>query len=239
MRFLKKSKAFTMLELMIVVTVIGILALVLVPRMRGAKDSVRDSAVEANLLAVKSVAERLIDDFDNPNLLATAILKSLDGEVENPYSGSKGVLFAYFQEGVSESVEGTQTDFHDWKLGRTKTEDITWEDMGNKNNWLEETGLASSVQVWINGVGYDHESGSHAYFASNGNGIGSSITNAYPGEVDSNIRASQGAVILSITKRVSSKTLWGSNMQINLYAFDGKTQSMTSREKSPTIIQLR
>jgi prepilin-type N-terminal cleavage/methylation domain-containing protein len=120
----KEKKGFTMLELMIVVAVIGILAVILMPRMFGAKDRVRDSAVEANLLAVKSVAERLIDDFDDPNLLATAILKSLDGEVENPYSGSKGVLFAFYQEGVSAIDPGTHKSFHGWNLRRTMTEEL-------------------------------------------------------------------------------------------------------------------
>jgi prepilin-type N-terminal cleavage/methylation domain-containing protein len=237
MRFLMKSKAFTMLELMIVVTVIGILAVVLMPRMMGAKDSVRDSAVESNMLAVKAVAERLMDDFDNPNKLAEAILKTLDGEIENPYSGSKGVLFVSYQEGVTATASGVTTDFHGWQLGRTPTENITWDDVVTPSS-LAGPALASAMQVWINGVQFDDEEGSYANFASDGNG-NESTSNQYPGSEANHISASQGTVILAITKRDSGKNLWASNMQINLYAFDGKTQSMTSRDKSPKIIQLR
>lgn len=227
MRKSKKIVGFTMIELMIVISVISILVLVLIPRISGLRNDVRMSNVEANLYAVSAVCARLIDDYDEPEALGKAILKEVDGRVKNPFSDSKNVLFAYTVTGATVAAEGSHGEFHGWKTGKTDT--TTW-------NYSDD-GKPSAVLLWIQKKIYDGYQGAHYYFASDGNTLNSQ-ENIFP-NFSNEISASKGAVVIAITKREGGSTLWGRNLQINLYAFDEDSDSITSSSESPTFFQTR
>ena len=82
-----------MLELMMVVTIIGILAVVLLPRMGGMRESVRESSVESNMLAVRSVCERYIDDYISPSAFFVRIKDELESRsLENPFTDKRSIV---------------------------------------------------------------------------------------------------------------------------------------------------
>lgn len=82
-----------MLELMVVVTIIGILAVVLLPRMGWMREGVRESSVESNMLAVRSVCERYVDDYISPSAFFASIKAELDSRsLENPFTDKRDIV---------------------------------------------------------------------------------------------------------------------------------------------------
>ncbi len=82
-----------MIELMLVMTIIGILAVVLIPRMGGMREGVRESSVESNMLAVRSVCERYIDDYISPSAFFASIKDELDDRsLENPFTDETSIV---------------------------------------------------------------------------------------------------------------------------------------------------
>lgn len=57
MKNLKKKKGFTLIELMIVLAIIGILAVVLVPKVGTLKDSTKNTGITANVGSVRAYLE--------------------------------------------------------------------------------------------------------------------------------------------------------------------------------------
>lgn len=65
MKVLKKSKGFTLVELIVVIAIIGILAAVLVPSITGYIDKTRASAAEQDAMTMhKEFLATLLDDID-------------------------------------------------------------------------------------------------------------------------------------------------------------------------------
>lgn len=62
---LKRLRAFTLIELLIVITIIGILAVALVPRIAGAPAKARDAARKADLQQIATGLEFYNDDHGN------------------------------------------------------------------------------------------------------------------------------------------------------------------------------
>ena len=87
----KNKKGFTMIELMIVITVIGILAIVLLPRIGRMRDEARTSGVETNIRDVQAMIELEIGRHANSTAGAAALEGRLNSrlgdDVENPFSG--------------------------------------------------------------------------------------------------------------------------------------------------------
>lgn len=91
-----------MLELMVVITIIGILTAVLVPRMGGMREDVRESSVKSNMLAVRSVCERYIDDYISPSDFFASIKEELESRsLENPFTDKTSIVTVNAIEGGS------------------------------------------------------------------------------------------------------------------------------------------
>jgi type IV pilus assembly protein PilA len=95
------KKGFTMIELMIVITVIGILAIVLLPRISGVRDEARTSGVETNLRAVQGQVELEIGKYESTSagavLLAARLKQRLEDDasmITNPITGLTGAATA-------------------------------------------------------------------------------------------------------------------------------------------------
>ncbi len=102
---MKNRKGFTLIEIMIVVAIIGILALVLVPKIGGMKNQAKLAGMDTNSRVAQAVVQRVINDFSATQLneLDAALLARLPGDTVNPFTDATGPL-AY-----SEVTDATPT----------------------------------------------------------------------------------------------------------------------------------
>ena len=103
------KKGFTMIELMIVITVIGILAIVLLPRIAGVRNESRTSGVETNLRAVQGQAEFEIGRYQSTTPGADSFAKRIKARLEddesiitNPITGNTGAEYLTQDQGIEE-----------------------------------------------------------------------------------------------------------------------------------------
>jgi len=94
----RKDEGFTLIELMIVIAVIGILAVVLMPKMAGIKTTARTTGVMTNTKSVQAYLtanyDRWVNDSGSTNATIAAEINtnfSLDNALKNPYTGGVAV----------------------------------------------------------------------------------------------------------------------------------------------------
>ena len=92
---MKNNKGFTLIELMIAIAIIGILALVLIPKVAGLKDSAREQGLDTNVRMGLSVAEGLLDTYTADATgcadIETALSTKLPLTAKNPFTKVAGV----------------------------------------------------------------------------------------------------------------------------------------------------
>ena len=104
-RVIINKKGFTMIELMIVITVIGILAIVLLPRISGIRNDARTAGVEANMRATQSVAELEISRYRlGEEEQFGERLESRLSDVANPFTGNEGTYYTSVGIGNKETL---------------------------------------------------------------------------------------------------------------------------------------
>lgn len=89
----RKDSGFTLIELMIVIAIIGILAVVLVPKMSGVKDSAKSAGVITNAKSVEAYVMVNVSNWSSTTAAASAIYKQFGPEagadvLKNPYGGT-------------------------------------------------------------------------------------------------------------------------------------------------------
>lgn len=104
---MKSRKGFTLIEIMIAVAIIGILALVLIPKISGMKTQTKLSGVDTNMRVAEGIVSNVINDFDSTDDLTdleTAIRNRL-GDVKNPLNQGAGVeLMATVTAGTDDAA---------------------------------------------------------------------------------------------------------------------------------------
>jgi len=114
---MKYPNAFTLLEVMIVVVVLGVLAAVVIPRFGGITNEARSSALQGSLGGVRSSiasfrTRAVIDGSDPFPTLAQLTTPGdvLSGEIPvNPYNGLSNVQAVSAGAGASRTVSGTSS----------------------------------------------------------------------------------------------------------------------------------
>lgn len=107
----RKDDGFTLIELMIVIAVIGILAVVLVPKMSGIKTGAKVTGVQTNAASVQAYVVSSMDKWINKGLANDAIATkisaqfSADNALKNPLSGETKQT-----SNIATTVLLTQTD---------------------------------------------------------------------------------------------------------------------------------
>lgn len=81
----RRDAGFTLIELMIVIAVIGILAVVLVPKVGAVKSQAKGTGIETNARVVQGYIEGRINKWTNQNMAATSIAT----EIENAFTTDK------------------------------------------------------------------------------------------------------------------------------------------------------
>lgn len=108
----RKDEGFTLIELMIVIAVIGILAVVLMPKMTGLKTGAKITGVQTNAVSVQAYVVSGMDKWINKNLSDAAITTAIsaqfsgDNALKNPLSG----LTTHSTDIVAASTLLTQTN---------------------------------------------------------------------------------------------------------------------------------
>ncbi|MCJ7690815.1 MAG: chitobiase/beta-hexosaminidase C-terminal domain-containing protein, partial [Clostridiaceae bacterium] len=84
------NKGFTMIELMIVIAVIGLLSVVLIPKVLPLKDAAKNNAVEANVFIVRSFLENRVG-ADKINIVSSLKTDSSTSNALNPIKDDIGL----------------------------------------------------------------------------------------------------------------------------------------------------
>lgn len=106
----RKDSGFTLIELMIVIAVIGILAIVLVPRVGAVKEQAKNSGLETNLRSVQGYAESRITKWDdNPSTTTSSIASDIENAFKVTGSNQR-IVNPHSTDATVVAKIGTDTD---------------------------------------------------------------------------------------------------------------------------------
>lgn len=80
----KNQKGFTLVEILVVIVIIGILFVLLLPRLDFANDKARQSGVKSDLRAFQTAAEGYLKETAGQNISQTGLNTYLDKALQNP-----------------------------------------------------------------------------------------------------------------------------------------------------------
>lgn len=103
----RKDSGFTLIELMIVIAVIGILAIVLVPKVGTVKTQAKESGLDVNVRLVQGYAESKINKWvSNPNVELTDVIADID----SAFTGNNKALTNPITSQTLDAVTGNGTN---------------------------------------------------------------------------------------------------------------------------------
>ena len=101
----RKDDGFTLIELMIVIAVIGILAVVLIPKVGTIKTQAKSAGIDTNIHMVQAYVQSRVSSWANANSAAGTVQATVRADItsalsggtdlmQNPFSGSTSVVNA-------------------------------------------------------------------------------------------------------------------------------------------------
>lgn len=151
----KKDGGFTLIELMIVIAVIGILAIVLVPKVGSIKTQAKATGVETNMRVVQGFVESKIDTWVNQKNPATGT-NGVDAIIDAAFTGSENHLTNPYTSSATDAVTGADVSPVNvplYILNTTDGDDIgTLSDTATKGTIVvsikEVSGIVSEITIY-------------------------------------------------------------------------------------------
>ena len=119
----KKEKGFTLIEVMLVVIIIGIIAIIALPKLLVTRDTAQDNSCLSNLQALRTATEQY--KWDNPlneypQVTVTAgDLQPLIDELATSAIGGMSDTYLPVNSDVSSACPGTGTNYGDYDYDST------------------------------------------------------------------------------------------------------------------------
>src|SRR5690606_19772327 len=145
-----KSQAFTLIELLTVIAVIGILAALLIPVVGMAREHARRATCKSNLREIYTAIVMLAEDYHDGNIPDVSIQTSEDATYNpgTPYHIASQVLDAFMNSyGLTEDVFYCPSN-PDWNGRRASFWEGVWVQRGQTP--IGYTVIAGNRSVWAN-----------------------------------------------------------------------------------------
>lgn len=127
----KKSKGFTLVELIVVIIIIAIIAAVAVPALTSFQDNARRSRIQSEHRELATAIQSYIGSQDDPETVKSITMEQLAPYISKNSKGDSNKIMDALAKNDAEpahKIDGTTlvSTFHPSGAGTDKTKDKTW-----------------------------------------------------------------------------------------------------------------
>ena len=127
----KKSKGFTLVELIVVIIIIAIITAVAVPALTSFQDNARKSRIQSEHRELATAIQSYIGSQDDPETVTTITMEQLAPYISKNSKGDSAKIMDALAKNDTEpahKIDGTTlvSTFHPSGAGASKTKDKTW-----------------------------------------------------------------------------------------------------------------
>ena len=127
----KKSKGFTLVELIVVIIIIAIITAVAVPALTSFQDNARKSRIQSEHRELATAIQSYIGSQDDPETVKSITMEQLAPYISKNSKGDSAKIMDALAKNDTEpahKIDGTTlvSTFHPSGVGTDKTKDKTW-----------------------------------------------------------------------------------------------------------------
>ncbi len=126
----KKSKGFTLVELIVVIIIIAIITAVAVPALTSFQDNARKSRIQSEHRELATAIQSYIGSQDDPETVKSITMEQLAPYISKNAKGGDQIVDALAKNDTepAHKIDGTTlvSTFHPSGAGTDKTKDKTW-----------------------------------------------------------------------------------------------------------------
>ena len=126
----KKSKGFTLVELIVVIMIIAIITAVAVPALTSFQDNARKSRIQSEHRELATAIQSYIGSQDDPETVKSITMEQLAPYISKNAKGGDQIVDALAKNDTepAHKIDGTTlvSTFHPSGAGTDKTKDKTW-----------------------------------------------------------------------------------------------------------------